>query len=182
VNRPTSPVPLYDKPHAVDLAQVMMVFQYFMLVSVSIGIGPRIFNWFKDETAEVPVLSDLEGAFDIGSSYPIAIVLPALVVLTVPYVFMVLDIGYGLRWARIAAFIVAPVNTAIGLIGVVRTYGDIVAIVVAPIWLLVALCIIGGLASRNGRQWFRQGGWEPWYLRYEMDQIRTRRRPRRRRR
>ena len=40
--------------------------------------------------------------------------------------------------------------------------------------------VIGGLASRNGRQWFRQGGWTPWYVRYEMVQESRRRRPVRR--
>lgn len=179
MNRPISPDPeaLYDKPHAVDLAQVMMVFQYFMVVSVSIGTFPRLFNWFKSQTADVQGLSDLEGAIDIGSSYPIEIVLPAVVVFTVPYVLVVLDLGFGLRWARVAAFLVVPANTVIGLGAVARTYGEIMAVIVAPVWLTVALCVIGGLASRNGRQWFKQGGWTPWYVRYEMDQRRRRRRP-----
>lgn len=177
---PTSPDPeaLYDKPHSVDLAQVMMVFQYFMVVSVSIGAVPRLFNWLKRENTDAPVLSDV----DIGSSYPIEIVLPAVVVLTVPYIILVLDLGFGLRWARVAAFVVVPANTVIGIGGVARTYGEVLAVVVAPIWLTVALCVLGGLLSRAGRQWFNQGGWTPWYVRYEMDQRRRRRRPIRRRR
>ena len=78
---PNDPNALYDKPHSVDLAQVMMVFQYFMLVSVSVGVGPRLFNWVKGETEDVPLLADVEAAIDIGSSYPIAVVLPVLLVL-----------------------------------------------------------------------------------------------------
>lgn len=177
---PTSPDPeaLYDKPHSVDLAQVMMVFQYFMVVSVSIGAVPRLFNWLKRENTDTPVLSDV----DIGSSYPIEIVLPAVVVLTVPYIILVLDLGFGLRWARVAAFVVVPANTAIGIGAVARTYGDVLAVVAAPVWLTVALGVLGGLLSRTGRQWFSQGGWTPWYVRYEMDQRRRRRRPTRRRR
>jgi hypothetical protein len=184
VSRPASfdPEPLYDKPHSVDLAQVMMVFEYFMLVSVSVGIGPRIFNWFKGETANVPVLSDLEAAINVGSSFPIPIVLAVIVVFTAPYVAVVLGLGHGRKVARAVAFLIVPVNTAIGIIAVIRTYGEVFALVVAPIWILVALCVIGGLASRTARQWFRQGGWEPWYLRYEVDQIQQRRRPRPRRR
>jgi hypothetical protein len=174
------PEALYDKPHAVDLAQIMMVFQYFMVVSVSVGTFPRLFNWFKGETSDVPVLADLEARIDIGSSYPIEIVLPAVVVLTIPYAILVLDLGFGIQWARIAAFLVVPATTVVGMVGVVRTYGEIVAMVVSPVWLIVALCVIGGLASRNGRQWFRQGGWTPWYVRYEMVQESRRRRPVRR--
>lgn len=182
MNRPTTPDPeaLYDKPHAVDLAQVMMVFQYFMVVSSSVGTFPRLFNWFKRQTSDVPGLSDLENRIDIGASYPIEIVLPLVVVLTVPYILVVLDLGFGLRWARVAAFLVVPANTVVGMVAVVRTYGEVIALVVAPIWLTVALCVIGGLASRAGRQWFKQGGWTPWYVRYEMDQRRRRRRPTRR--
>jgi hypothetical protein len=168
---------LYDKPHSVDLAQVMLVFQYFMVVSVSVGTFPRLFNWFKGQTAGVPVLSDLEARIHIGSSYPIEIVLPAVVILTVPYVFVVLDLGSGMRWARAAAFLVAPANSVIGMNAVVRTYGELVAVVVAPIWITVPLCVIGGLASRTGRQWFKQGGWTPWYARYERQQQSRRRRP-----
>lgn len=180
--RQLSPDPeaLYDKPHAVDLAQIMMVFQYFMVVSVSVGTFPRLFNWFKGQTSEVPVLSDLEARIDIGSSYPIEIVLPAVVVLTIPYAILVLDLGFGIQWARIATFLVVPATTVVGMVGVERTYGEIVAVVVSPVWLTVALCVIGGLASRNGRQWFRQGGWTPWYVRYEMVQESRRRRPVRR--
>jgi hypothetical protein len=68
---------------------------------------------------------------------------------------------------------------------VVRTYGEVFALIVAPLWIGIALCVLAGLASRPARQWFRQGGWEPWYVRYEIDQIqgmRPRPRPRRRRR
>jgi hypothetical protein len=177
--RQLSPDPeaLYDKPHSVDLAQIMMVFQYFMVVSSSVGTFPRIFNWFKSQTSDVPGLSGLEDRIDIGSGYPIEIVLPAVVVLTVPYVLVVLDLGFGLRWARFGAFLFVPANTVIGMGAVVRTYGEVVAVVVAPLWITVALCAIGGLASRTGRQWFKQGGWTPWYVRYEMDQRRRRRRP-----
>jgi hypothetical protein len=185
---PTDPDALYDKPHSVDLAQVMMVFQYFMLVSVSVGVGPRLFNWFKGETTGVPLLSDLEGAIDIGTSYPIAVVLPALVVYTVPYVMVVLALGLGRKWARAATFLLIPLNVLIGITGVARTYGEVFALIVAPLWILIALCVLGGLASRTARQWFRQNGWEPWYLRYEIDQLhhshpnpRPRRRPRPRR-
>ena len=179
------PQALYDKPHSVDLAQVMLVFQYFMLVSVSVGIGPRIFNWVKGETADVPFLADVEAAIDIGTSFPMAVVLPALVVYTVPYVMAVLALGLGRKWARAAAIVFVPLNTWIGIAAVVRTYGEVWALVVSPLWILIALCVLGGLASRTARQWFRQGGWEPWYLRYEIDQIqqvRRRTRPRRRRR
>ena len=171
------PEALYDKPHSVDLAQVMLVFQYFMVVSVTVGAFPRLFNWFKGRTADVPVLSDLEARIHIGSSYPIEIVLPAVVILTVPYVFVVLDLGSGMRWARVAAVLVAPANSVIGLVAVVRTYGEVVAAAVAPIWITVPLCVIGGLASRTGRQWIKQGGWTPWYVRYELQQESRRRRP-----
>jgi hypothetical protein len=176
---PNTPDPqaLYDKPHSVDLAQVMLVFQYFMVVSVCVGTFPRLFNWFKRETVDVPVLADLEARIHIGSSYPIEIVLPAVVILTVPYVFVILDLGSGMRWARVAALLVAPANSVIGLNAVVRTYGELVAVVVAPIWITVALCVIGGLASRTGRQWIKQGGWTPWYVRYELEQESRRRRP-----
>ncbi|MFC3491152.1 hypothetical protein [Glycomyces rhizosphaerae] len=184
MNTPTSPDPeaLYDKPHSVDLAQVMMVFQYFMLVSVSVGIGPRLFNWFKGETSDVPVLSDLEAAINVGSSFPIPIVLAAIVVFTAPYVMVVLGLGHGRKLARAIAVLIVPVNSTIGVIAVIRTYGEVFALVVSPIWILVALCVLGGLASHNARQWFRQGGWEPWYVRYEVDQFQQRRRPRPRRR
>lgn len=178
----SDPEPLYDKPHSVDLAQVMMVFEYFMLVSVSVGIGPRLFNWFKGETANVPVLSDLEAAIDVGSSYPLMVVLAAIVVFTAPYIMVILGLGLGRKGARALAVVIVPVNTAIGIMTVIRTYGEVFALVVAPIWVLVALCVIGGLASRTARQWFRQGGWEPWYLRYEVDQFEQSRRPRPRRR
>lgn len=180
------PEALYDKPHSVDLAQVMMVFQYFMLVSVSVGVGPRLFNWFKGETSGVPLLADIEAAIDIGSSYPIAVVLPLLVVFTAPYVWVVLALGLGRRWARAAAVVVVPLNTCIGISAVVRTYGEVWALIVSPLWIIIALCVIGGLTSRTARQWFRQGGWEPWYVRYEIDQIQQtrpgRRPPPRRRR
>lgn len=183
---PNDPNALYDKPHSVDLAQVMMVFQYFMLVSVSVGIGPRLFNWVKGETEGVPLLADVEAAIDIGSSYPIAVVLPVLVICTAPYVWVVLALGLGRPWARVAAIIVVPVNTYFGIGAVVRTYGEVWALIVSPLWIIIALCVLGGLFSRTGRQWFRQNGWEPWYVRYEIDQlqqVRTRRRrpPRRRR-
>lgn len=182
MNRPTTPDPeaLYDKPHSVDLAQIMMVFQYLMVANISIGTFPRLFNWFTGENSDVPVLSELANALNLGDGYPIEIVLPAHVVLTVPYVIVVLDLGFGLHWARVAAFIVVPVNTVIGIVGVIRTYGEVVAVVTAPVWLTVALCAIGGLASRTGRQWFRQGGWTPWYVRYEMVELNRRRRPIRR--
>ncbi|MCD0447220.1 hypothetical protein LO763_26750 [Glycomyces sp. A-F 0318] len=170
------PEPLYDKPHAVDLAQVLMVFQYFMLMSVSFGFGPRIFNWVKGQTADVPVLSDIEGAIDIGTGYPIAVVAPVFVVYTIPYVAVVLNLGHGRRWARIAALLVVPLNTVIGIVGVGRTYGEILGLVSAVLWLTVAVCVLGGLASPKARRWFRQGGWAPWYHRYEMDQA-ARRRP-----
>jgi hypothetical protein len=181
---PSDPEALYDKPHSVDLAQVMMVFQYFMLVSISIGIGPRIFNWVKGETVNVPVLADIEAAIDIGSSYPLAVVLPIVMLGTAPYVMIVLDLGQGRKWARAAAILVVPVNTVIGIIGVIRTYGAVFALIISPLWIIIALCVLGGLASHTARQWFRQGGWEPWYLRYEVDQFqrRGRRSPRRRRR
>lgn len=175
------PEPLYDKPHAVDLAQVMMVFQYFMLMSVSFGFGPRMFNWFKDQTTDIPVLSDIEGAIDIGASYPIAIVAPVFIVYTIPYVAVVLKLGHGRRWARAAVLILVPLNTTIGIAAVVRTYGDALGAISATVWLGIALCILIGLASSKARQWFRQDGWAPWYLRYEIDQL-TPRRPVRRRR
>jgi hypothetical protein len=168
---PPEPEALYDKPHSVDLAQVMMVFQYFMLVSVSVGVGPRLFNWFKGETSGVPLLSDIEAAIEIGSSYPIAVVLPIIVVFTAPYVWVVLALGLGRRWARAAAIIVVPVNTYFGISAVVRTYGEVWAVIVSPLWIIIALCVLGGLYSRTGRQWFRQHGWEPWYVRYEIDQL-----------
>lgn len=170
------PEPLYDKPHAVDLAQVMMVFQYFMLLSVSFGFGPRIFNWVKARTTDVPVLSDIEGAIHIGTSYPIAIVAPVFVVYTIPYVAAVLQLGNGRRWARVAVLLMAPLNTAIGIGGVGRTYGEVLGLVSAVLWLTVAVCVLGGLATPRARRWFRQGGWAPWYARYEMDQA-ARRRP-----
>jgi hypothetical protein len=187
MSTPPDPQALYDKPHSVDLAQVMLVFQYFMLVSVSVGIGPRIFNWVKGETSGVPFLSDIEAAIDIGTSFPMAVVLPALVLYTAPYVAVVLALGLGRKWARAAAVVAAPLNTWIGIVAVVRTYGEVWALIVSPLWIFVALCVLGGLASHTARQWFRQGGWEPWYLRYEIDQIqqvrrRSRPRPRRRRR
>ena len=162
--------PLYDKPHSVDLAQVLLVFQYFMLMSVSFGFGPRVFNWVKGQTTDVPVLSDIEGAIDIGTSYPIAIVAPVFVVYTIPYVAVVFQLGHGRRWARIAVLLMVPLNTAIGIGGVGRTYGEVLGLISATLWLTVAACILGGLASRRARQWFRQGGWAPWYVRYEMDQ------------
>lgn len=175
---PTDPDALYDKPHSVDLAQVMMVFQFFMVISVSVGIGPRLFNLFKGATEDVPLLSDVEGAIDIGTSYPIAVVVPALVVYTVPYVWAVLALGMGRQWARAFAILIVPINIVIGIAGVVRTYGEVFALIVSPLWILIGLCVLGGLASRTARQWFRQNGWEPWYLRYEIDQIQGRRRPR----
>lgn len=175
---PPDPQALYDKPHSVDLAQVMMVFQYFMLVSVSVGIGPRLFNWIKGETAGVPLLADVEAAIDIGQSYPIAVVLPALVVYTVPYVMAVLALGLGRKWARALALIAVPVNTFIGIDAVIRTYGEVWALIVSPLWIFIALCALTGLATRTARQWFRQGGWEPWYVRYEIDQLQDLRRPR----
>ncbi|GAA2122343.1 hypothetical protein [Glycomyces algeriensis] len=183
----SDPQALYDKPHSVDLAQVMLVFQYFMVLSVSVGIGPRIFNWVKGETEGVPFLADVEAAIDIGASFPIAVVAPALVVYTVPYVMAVLALGLGRKWARVAAVVFVPLNTWIGITAVVRTYGEVWALIVSPLWIIVSLCVLGGLASHTARQWFRQGGWEPWYLRYEIDQIqrargRVRPRPRRRRR
>jgi hypothetical protein len=174
---------LYDKPHSVDLAQVMMVFQYFMLVSVSVGVGPRVFNWVKGETENVPLLSDIEAAIEIGSGYPIAVVVPALVIYTVPYVMVVLALGLGRKWARAAAVVIVLLNVIIGVTAVVRTYGEVFALIVAPLWIFIGLCVLGGLAARTARQWFRQGGWEPWYVRYEIDQIqdmRPRPRPRRR--
>ncbi|MDA1361663.1 hypothetical protein O1R50_18695 [Glycomyces luteolus] len=175
---------LYDKPHSVDLAQVMLVFQYFMLVSVTVGIGPRAFNWFKGETEDVPLLADIEAAIDIGAGYPIEVVLPALVFYTVPYVMAVLALGLGRKWARVAAIVIVLVNVVFGMTAVVRTYGEVFALIVAPLWIIIALFVLGGLASRTARQWFRQGGWEPWYVRYEIDRIqdmRPRPRPRRRR-
>jgi hypothetical protein len=185
MSTPFDPEALYDKPHSVDLAQVMMVFQYFMLVSVTVGVGPRVFNWFKGETEGVPLLADVEAAIDIGTGYPIAVVLPALVFYTVPYVMAVLALGLGRKWARAFAIVAVPANVVIGMIAVVRTYGEVFALIVAPLWIGIALCVLAGLASRPARQWFRQGGWEPWYVRYEIDQIqgmRPRPRPRRRRR
>ncbi|MBO3732651.1 hypothetical protein [Glycomyces niveus] len=186
MSTPTDPEALYDKPHSVDLAQVMMVFQFFMVVSVSVGIGPRLFNWFKGETEDVPLLSDIEAAIDVGTSYPLGVVVPALVVYTVPYVWAVLALGMGRQWARAFALLIVPINVIVGITGVVRTYGEVFALIVLPLWIVIALCVLGGLAARSARQWFRQGGWEPWYVRYEIDQIqglrRPRPRPRRRRR
>ncbi|KPC77500.1 hypothetical protein ADL26_02615 [Thermoactinomyces vulgaris] len=186
MSTPTDPEALYDKPHSVDLAQVMMVFQFFMVVSVSVGIGPRLFNWFKGETENVPLLSDIEAAIDVGTSYPLGVVVPALVVYTVPYVWAVLALGMGRQWARAFALLIVPINVIVGITGVVRTYGEVFALIVSPLWILIALCVLRGLAARTARQWFRQGGWEPWYVRYEIDQIqglrRPRPRPRRRRR
>lgn len=178
MSTPTDPQALYDKPHSVDLAQVMMVFQFFMVVSVSVGIGPRLFNWFKGETQGVPLLSDIEAAIDIGTSYPIGVVVPALFVYTVPYVWAVLALGMGRQWARAFAVLIVPINLIIGITGVVRTYGEVFALIVSPLWIIIALCVLGGLASRTARQWFRQGGWKPWYVRYEIDQIQGLRRPR----
>lgn len=186
MSTPTDPEALYDKPHSVDLAQVMMVFQFFMVVSVSVGIGPRLFNWVKGETENVPLLSDIEAAIDVGTSYPLGVVVPALVVYTVPYVWAVLALGMGRQWARAFALLIVPINVIVGITGVVRTYGEVFALIVSPLWIIIALCVLGGLAARSARQWFRQGGWEPWYVRYEIDQIqglrRPRPRPRRRRR
>lgn len=184
MNRPMTldPEPLYDKPHSVDLAQVMMVFQYFMVVSVSIGVVPRILSWVGVQPADLPFLSGLDGTVHFGPSYPLSVVLPVLVVLTIPYIIVVLDLGLGRRWARAIALLVAPVNTVIGIEAVYSSYGAVPALVVAPVWIGVALCVIGGLLSRAGRQWVRQRGWEPWYQRYAMDQVRRRRRRRPRRR
>lgn len=176
------PEPLYDKPHAVDLAQVMLVFLYFMLVSTSLGLGPRVLGWVEDQTTDLPVLADLEELFPVGTAYPIAVVLPAVVLLTIPYVAVVLQLGYGRRWARAAALLIAPAGAVLGIAGVLRTLGPVVALVLAPLWIAVALAVLGGLATRTGRQWFRQGGWAPWYLRYEVDQLTARSRPPRRRR
>ncbi|MEU6247483.1 hypothetical protein [Glycomyces sp. NPDC047010] len=174
------PAPLYDKPHSVDLAQVMMVFQYFMLVSVSLGLGPRLLRWVESRTADVPGVSELEQALPVGTSFPIAIVLPLIALLTIPYAAIVFQLGRGRRWARTFALVFAIANTAIGIVGVSRTYGDVTALVISPIWIVMGLCVIGGLASRSGRQWFTQGGWAPWYARYEMDQLEHRRSGRRR--
>ncbi len=184
MNRSTAydPEALYDKPHSVDLAQVMMVFEYFMLVSTTIGLGPRVFNWLKGETSDVPLLADVEAKIDVGTSFPLVIVLPLVVVLTVPYVMAVLDLGRGRHWARVAAFVFVPAGAVIGIVSVGRTYGQVPALVVAPLWIAVGLTVLLALTSYTARQWFRQGGWEPWYLRYEIDQMRRRRRPVRRRR
>lgn len=171
----SGPAPLYDKPHSVDLAQVMMVFQYFMLVSVSLGLGPRLLRWVEYRTADVPGVSELEQALPVGTSFPIAIVLPLIALLTIPYAAIVFQLGRGRRWARTFALVFAVANTAIGIVGVSRTYGDVTALVIAPIWIVMGLCVLGGLASRTGRQWFRQDGWAPWYARYEMDQAQHRR-------
>ncbi|SDD30610.1 hypothetical protein SAMN05216270_10367 [Glycomyces harbinensis] len=172
MNRPPlyEPEPLYDKPHSVDLAQVMLVFQYFMLISVSLGLGPRLLGWVESHSADIPGVSQLEKALPVGTTFPIAIVLPLIAVLTAPYAAMVFQLGRGRTWARGFAVLFAIGNAAIGILGVSRTYGDITAFVVAPVWVVMALCVIGGLASRSGRQWFDQGGWAPWYARYEMDQ------------
>ncbi|GAA1668675.1 hypothetical protein GCM10009830_13090 [Glycomyces endophyticus] len=167
---PSGPAPLYDKPHSVDLAQVMMVFQYFMLVSVSLGLGPRMLGWVEDQSHDIPGVSALEAALPVGTTFPIAIVLPLIAVLTVPYAIIVFQLGRGRRGTRAFAILFAVGNTLIGIIGVSRTYGDVTALVIAPIWIVMGLCVIGGLASRSGRQWFAQGGWAPWYARYEMDQ------------
>lgn len=169
------PEPLYDKPHSLDFAQVMLVFQYFMLLSVSFGFGPRIFNWFKGQTTDVPVLSDIEETIHIGTSYPIAIVAPVFVLYTIPYVAAVLQLGHGRRWARVAVIVMVPLNTAIGIGAIARTYGDVLGTISATLWLTVAVCILGGLASSKARKWFRQGGWAPWYVRYEADQAGRRR-------
>ncbi|RRS00156.1 hypothetical protein [Glycomyces terrestris] len=187
MNSPVSPgpAPLYDKPHSVDLAQVMMVFQYFMLVSVSLGLGPRLLGWVEDQSHDIPGVDELEAALPVGTTFPIAVVLPLIAVLTVPYAVIVYQLGNGRRWTRVFAVLFATANTAIGIAGVSRTYGDVTALVISPIWIAMALCVIGGLASRTGRLWFRQGGWTPWYLRYELDQLdrrRALRRPRPRRR
>lgn len=177
MNSPVSPgpAPLYDKPHSVDLAQVMMVFQYFMLVSVSLGLGPRLLAWVESQSDGIPGISELEDALPVGTAFPIAIVLPLLAVLTVPYAAIVFQLGHGRRWARTFAVLFAIANTAIGIVGVLRTYGDVTAVVLAPVWIAMGLCVIGGLASPTGRRWFAQGGWAPWYARYEMDQADRRR-------
>jgi hypothetical protein len=104
----------------------------------------------------------------------------------VPYVWAVLALGMGRQWARAFALLIVPINVIVGITGFVRTYGEVFALIVSPLWIIIALCVLGGLAARSARQWFRQGGWEPWYVRYEIDQIqglrRPRPRPRRRRR
>lgn len=176
--------PLYDKPHSVDVAQVMLVFLYFMLVSSTLGLGPRLIRWAESQVADQSWVSELESVFPVGSSYPITVVLPAIVVLTIPYVVVVIQLGHGRKWARAAALLIAPLGAAAGIGSVARTFGTIPAVVIAPLWIAVAGSVMIGLATRTGRRWFRQGGWAPWYLRYEMDQLYQRRRrlTRRRRR
>jgi hypothetical protein len=172
---PPGPAPLYDKPHSVDLAQVALVFQYFMLVSVSLGLGPRLLGWVEDQSHDIPGVAELEAALPVGTTFPIAIVLPLIAVLTIPYAIIVFQLGHGRRWARTFAVLFAAANTVLGVTGVLRTYGEVTALVVAPLWIILTLCVVGGLVSRSGRQWFAQGGWTPWYVRYEMDQLDHRR-------
>ncbi|MEU6858931.1 hypothetical protein AB0B28_08675 [Glycomyces sp. NPDC046736] len=171
--------PLYDKPHAVDLAQVLMVFQYFMVVSTSIGLGPRLLKWGEAQTSDVPFMADLADAVRIGGGFPIFVVIPSVVILTIPYVATVLALGSGRPWARPTAVVFVLVNTVIGIAGLDQTYGTVPTYVLSPIWIALAAGVVGGLATRKARQWSRQGGWAPWYERYAQDQARGRPRPRR---